>query len=190
MFVDVNNNRRGSMPPRALYQANLTAGEPLTLAVQSVLDATGQRIGTNNGSTKHSIASVNALYWILSIDGTQGLTEVFDIIMRSYPADNYRWSSPLPASIAQLLFRYPQLDKERLINRLMRTTARQMVAQIEERHFLVGEEWKIRITPNSGFWISPDPRVSNAPATKTPAGVEILKHIYNAHLRSVSSRLE
>jgi hypothetical protein len=188
MFVALNTHRRMVMNPQVLYKANLAASDSATCEIQAVLDHWGQKISRQTGKTANNIAAVSALYWIRSMSGIDLMHRVFNVVIKSYPGDAYRWGAPLAASIAQFFFQYPEADDKRLIDRLIKSDARKLVTNIKDMY---RDKWIVSITPGRECFIFREGESHRGPGTETPAGSALIKRLYNSNLRAGSlTRLE
>lgn len=188
LFIDINTKRRASMTTISLYQANLTAGDPDTLEIDEIVRSRDQRVGKNGSLVKTAIGSVNALYWIHSMGtdafGRGMLGQVLDFIKETYPDEPYRWASPLPATIAQFMHRYPMADIQRLSRNMRGTLPKLLIARINN----VFSDQDINLLSNGsdGYYVNRNAKISNTPASKTAAGVLVLKRLYHQNLREGS----
>lgn len=168
LFERLNTQRRAGLPQTVLFNAKLTAGDPETRAIQTLLDEFGLVVGKGH-AVINSVGAVGGLVWVWQKFGEDALRRALRVLVTAYPEDPKRFNQPLIGAAALFFDTYGG-GETRLIDALTKTTPRRVVADIKDYQAATGY----------GVTFGGDGRMA-AP------GAEVLKREYNKGLHRDSS---
>lgn len=112
LFLALNNKK--PVNAMAKFKTGVTAGREVECDIDRIVRANGCFV--NSGSMPNSIGAVTALTSIYTKHGAQVLGETLRIIGDSFIEGGYE--RPVLLGISQVLARFPDLDRKRLVLRL------------------------------------------------------------------------
>lgn len=145
LFLALNNKK--AVDPVDKFGARVTASEPLAVAIDRILDSVGFGIGPVSGakSNNRAVQAVSTIESIYKRHGGRVLSGAFMVISQAWPSlPKEAVSGRIVAAVAGAISPLVEADESRLIEKLSKTSAGQIIADANYTHTAFGGHASVR----------------------------------------------
>lgn len=138
VFVMINEFRK-ALSPMEKHRGKITAKDPATLAIESVVTTAGLSVGTSSRGESREISSIATLYAIYNLIGEDGLLQTLVVVRDAFPDDSHAFSGPILRGVANIIMEQDgSYERSKLTAALSRTTVPRIMRKAEEFKFEMG----------------------------------------------------